>query len=168
MLSDEEERSLYAEIKSKTAEQRFGKFVNLLVQVAKHTHFENSKNGDLSEGMRNWVLNKEDIRKKFHLKRSFSTHMTEGKLMLLYEFVRIINWILSHYSSEETRLKVLFKIANLLLCDTKENADYGWRPFSRPIDQLFEEMVERKVQERVARELRIRGWKKAQEEIGKG
>ena len=159
---------LTAEITSKTAEQRFGKLSTLLVKVAKHTYFEKSAYHELTDGMRSWVLNKGDIQVKFHLKRSFFKHLKNGKLMLLSEFVRFTTWIFSHYPSEEVRLKAWMGIGTVLFCHTKENADYGWHPFSRPLDQIYEEMIEGEVKKRVAEEARIRGWKKAQGEIGNG
>ena len=45
--------------------------------------------------------------------------------------------------------------------------DFGWHPFSRPLDQIYEDMVEKEVKKRVEKELRIRALKKAQDEIGK-
>ena len=79
--------------------------------------------------------------------------------MLLSEFVRFANWIFTHYPSEEDRLEALLEICTVLFCHTKENADYGWHPFSRPLNQINEDKIEK--------ELRIRALKKAQDEIGK-
>lgn len=168
MLSVDEKLSFSSEVSSKTAEQRFGKLSTLLVKVAKHTYFEKSAYHELTDGMRTWVLNKCDIQEKFHLKRSFFKHVKNGKLMLLSEFVRFTNWIFSHYPTEEVRLKAWMHLGSVLFCNTKENDDYGWHPFSRPLDQIFEDLVEKEVKKRVAEELRIRSWKKAQGEIGKG
>lgn len=81
--------------------------------------------------------------------------------------VRFTNWIFTHYASEEVRLKVWMGIGTVLFCHTKENADYGWHPFSRPLNQIYEDMVEKEVKKRVEKELRIRALKKAQDEIGK-
>ena len=64
-------------------------------------------------------------------------------------------------------MKVWMGIGTVLFCHTKENADYGWHPFSRPLDQIYEDMVEKEVKKRVEKELRIRALKKAQDEIGK-
>ena len=58
-------------------------------------------------------------------------------------------------------------IGTVLFCHTKENADYGWHPFSRPLNQILEDMIETEVKKRVEKELRIRALKKAQDEIGK-
>ena len=49
----------------------------------------------------------------------------------------------------------------------RRNADYGWHPFSRPLNQILEDMIEKEVKKRVEKELRIRALKKAQDEIGK-
>ena len=117
--------------------------------------------------MRAWVLKKSDIKKAFHLTRSFFTHLNKGEHMLLSEFVRFTNWIFPHYTSEEVRLKVWMGIGTVLFCHTKENADYGWHPFSRPLDQILEDMIEKEVKKRVEKELRICALKKAQDEIGK-
>ena len=157
-----------AEISSKTAEQRFGKLSTLLVKAAKHTYFEKKAYHELTDGMRTWVLNKSDILEKFYLKRSFLKHLKDGKLMLLSEFVRFSTWIFSHYSTDEQRMEVWMDLGTVLFCDTKENADYGWRPFSRPLNRIYEDKIEKEVEKRVAEEARIRGWKKAQGEIGKG
>ena len=59
----------------------------------------------------------------------FFTHLNKGEHMLLSEFVRFTNWIFTHYTSEEVRLKVWMGIGTVLFCHTKENADYGWHPF---------------------------------------
>ena len=127
---------LAAEISSKTAEQRFDKLSNQLVKSAKHIYSEKATYHELTEGMRAWVLKKSDIKKAFHLTRSFFTHLNKG-------------------------------IGTVLFCHTKENADYGWHPFSRPLDQILEDMIEKEVKKRVEKEERIRALKKAQDEIGK-
>ena len=90
---------LAAEISSKTAEQRFDKFSNQLVKSAKHIYSEKSTYHELTEGMRAWVLKKSDIKKKFHLNRTFFTHLNKGEHMLLSEFDRFTNWIFPHYTS---------------------------------------------------------------------
>lgn len=158
---------LAAEISSKTAEQRFDKLSNQLVKSAKHIYSEKATYHELTEGMRAWVLKKSDIKKAFHLTRSFFTHLNKGEHMLLSEFVRFTNWIFTHYASEEVRLKVWMGIGMMLFCHTKENVDYGWHPFSRPLDGIYEDMIEKEVKKRVEKELRIRALKKAQDEIGK-
>ena len=167
LLSAAEKLKLAAEISSKTAEQRFDKLSNQLVKSAKHIYSEKATYHELTEGMRAWVLKKSDIKKKFHLNRTFFTHLNKGEHMLLSEFVRFTNWIFTHYASEEVRLKVWMGIGTVLFCHTKENADYGWHPFSRPLNQILEDMIEKEVKKRVEKELRIRALKKAQEEIGK-
>jgi len=158
---------LAAEISSKTAEQRFDKFSNQLVKSAKHIYSEKATYHELTEGMRAWVLKKSDIKKEFHLNRTFFTHLNKGEHMLLSEFVRFANWIFTHYPSEEDRLDALLEICTVLFCHTKENADYGWHPFSRPLNQIIEDKIEKEVKKRVEKELRIRALKKAQDEIGK-
>lgn len=158
---------LAAEISSKTAEQRFDKLSNQVVKSGKHIYSEKATYHELTEGMRAWVLKKSDIKKAFHLTRSFFTHLNKGEHMLLSEFVRFTNWIFTHYASEEVRLKVWMGIGTVLFCHTKENADYGWQPFSRPLDQILEDMIEKEVKKRVEKELRICALKKAQDEIGK-
>ena len=105
--------------------------------------------------------------KAFHLTRSFFTHLNKGEHMLLSDFVRFTNWIFTHYPSEEVRLEALLEVCTVLFCHTKENADYGWHPFSRPLDQIYEDMIEKEVKKRVEKEERIRALKKAQNEIGK-
>ena len=72
--------------------------------------------------------------------------------MLLSEFVRFTNWIFTHYASEEVRLKVWMGIGTVLFCHTKENADYGWHPFSRPLDQILEDIHDREGSEEASRE----------------
>lgn len=158
---------LAAEISSKTAEQRFDKFSNQLVKSAKHIYSEKAAYHELTDGMRAWVLKKSDIKKEFHLNRTFFTHLNKGEHMLLSEFVRFANWIFTHYDSEEDRLEALLEIDTVLFCHTKENADYGWHPFSRPLNQIIEDKIEKEVKKRVEKELRIRALKKAQDEIGK-
>ena len=158
---------LAAEISSKTAEQRFDKFSNQLVKSAKHIYSEKATYHELTEGMRAWVLKKSDIKKEFHLNRTFFTHLNKGEHMLLSEFVHFTNWIFTHYPSEEVCLKVWMGIGTVLFCHTKENADYGWHPFSRPLNQIIEDKIEKEVKKRVEKELRIRALKKAQDEIGK-
>ena len=59
------------------------------------------------------------------------------------------------------------EICTVLFCHTKENDDYGWHPFSRPLNLINEDMIEKEVKKRVEKELRIRALKKAQDEIGK-
>ena len=147
---------LAAEISSKTAEQRFDKLSNQLVKSAKHIYSEKATYHELTEGMRAWVLKKSDIKKAFHLTRSFFTHLNKGEHMLLSEFVRFTNWIFTHYDSEEDRLEALLEIDTVLFCHTKENADYGWHPFSRPLNQIIEDKIEKEVKKRVEKELRIR------------
>ena len=132
---------LAAEISSKTAEQRFDKLSNQLVKSAKHIYSEKATYHELTEGMRAWVLKKSDIKKKFHLNRTFFTHLNKGEHMLLSEFVRFTNWIFTHYDSEEDRLEALLEIDTVLFCHTKENADYGWHPFSRPLNQIIEDEI---------------------------
>ena len=62
--------------------------------------------------------------------------------MLLSEFVRFTNWIFTHYTSEEVRLKVWMGIGTVLFCHTKENADYGdillgYSQKNLPVGDLF-------------------------------
>ena len=63
--------------------------------------------------------------------------------VLLSEFVRFTNWIFTHYTSEEVRLKVWMGIGTVLFCHTKENADYGWQVLlgysqkNLPVGDLF-------------------------------
>ena len=111
---------LAAEISSKTAELRFDKLSNQLVKSAKHIYSEKATYHELTEGMRAWVLKKSDIKKKFHLTRSFFTHLNKGEHMLLSEFVRFTNWIFTHYPSEEVRLEALLEVCTVLFCHTKE------------------------------------------------
>ena len=111
---------LAAEISSKTAEQRFDKLSNQLVKSAKHIYSEKATYHELTEGMRTWVLKKSDIKKKFHLNRTFFTHLNKGEHMLLSEFVRFTNWIFTHYPSEEVRLEALLEVCTVLFCHTKE------------------------------------------------
>lgn len=158
---------LAAEISLKTAEQRFDKFSNQLVKSAKHIYSEKAAYHELTEGMRAWVLKKSDIMIKFHLKRTFFTHLNKGEYMLLSEYVRFTNWIFTHYDSEEDRLEALLEVDTVLFCHTKENAVFGWHPFSRPLNQIIEDKIEKEVKKRVEKELKIRALKKAQDEIGK-
>lgn len=167
LLSAAEKLKLAAEISSKTAEQRFDKFANQLVKAAKHIYSEKAAYHELTEGMLAWVLKKSDIMKKFHLNRTFFTHLNKGEHMLLSEYVRFTNWIFTHYDSEEDRLDALLEVDTVLFCHTKENEDYGWHPFSRPLNQLIEDKIEKEVKKRVEKELRIRALKKAQDDIGK-
>ena len=90
------------------------------MKSAKHTYSEKATYHELTEGMRAWVLKKSDIKKAFHLTRSFFTHLNKGEHMLLSEFVRFTNWIFTHYTSEEVRLKVWMGIGTVLFCHTKE------------------------------------------------
>ncbi|MBO5059193.1 MAG: hypothetical protein J6C10_06870 [Prevotella sp.] len=40
----------------------------------------------------------------------------------------------------------------------------GWHPFSKPLREIFDDVVEREVERRVREELRIRKWKEMQKE----
>ena len=46
---------------------------NQLVKSAKHIYSEKATYHELTEGMRAWVLKKSDIKKAFHLTRSFES-----------------------------------------------------------------------------------------------
>ena len=89
--------------------------------------------------------------------------LSDEMIELLKENIMPFNTLMAYYRCAIMEVETKFKV----LCHTKENADYGWHPFSRPLDQILEDMIEKEVKKRVEKEERIRALKKAQDEIGK-
>lgn len=155
--------ALFEQTALKTAEERFSEVAHELYKAARHEYTMSDKYGELTDSMRRWTLNLDDIALKFHLGRQFRKHFRQKRLMQLWEFVRLAHWMLTHYDSEEARLYMLLDVLTLLFFGTKENEEYGWRPFSRPLHEVFDDMVSREVERRVRQELNIRHWKRMQE-----
>lgn len=148
-----------------TAEERFHNVAHALQKTAKHEHYSSKKYGELTDNMRQWVVNLGDIATEFHIKRQSSENFGRKQLMHLEDFVRYVHWMLTHYDTEEDRLNMLLDVLTTLFYGTRENEKYGWYPFSKPLREIFDEAVERKVERRVREELKVRMWKEMQEGI---
>lgn len=147
----------------KTAEERFSEAAREFQKAARREYKLSEKYGELTDSMRQWVINLGDITPAFHLGRQFREHLKSNTLMHLSEFVRLVNWMLTHYDDEQSRLHMLMDVLTLLFYGTSENEEYGWHPFSRPLGEIFDDVVEREVERRVQQELRIRKLREMQD-----
>lgn len=148
----------------KSAEERFNEVAHKLYHAARYEYNMCEKFGELTDSMRQWVLNLKDIGKAFNIERQPLENFSRKRLMRLHDFVRIVHWMLTHYDTEESRLHMLLDVLTTLFYATSENENYGWHPFSKPLREIFDDVVERVVERRVKEELRIRKWKEMQKE----
>ena len=75
--------------------------------------------------------------------------------MSLQEYVNSQHWVFSHFETEEERLEAYLNGGTLLFCDTKECDKFASHPFSRPLADIMEDIIQRRVDEAVKRERRI-------------
>ena len=142
-----------------TAEERFNEVAHKLYHAARYEYNMCEKFGELTDSMRQWVRNLNGLDSGFGLERRFLDHFRDRDNMLLSEFVRLVHWMLTHYDSEQSRLDMLLDVLTTLFYATRENEENGWHPFSKPLREIFHDVVEREVERRVREELRIRKWK---------
>lgn len=138
-----------------TGEQRFSRVMNQFCDGAKHVYHEVEMLGDVPKGMKPWILNKEDWTLKYGLNRSFLSHLNHRHGMSLQEYVNSQHWVFSHFETEEERLKAYLNGGTLLFCDTKECDKFASHPFSRPLADIMEDIIQKRVDEAVKRERRI-------------
>ena len=130
--------------------------LNHFISHARQKYNAARKNGDLSENMKTWVNNRRDFMPLYGLvNKTFSSHLHDGVCMMLDEFVRVMHWVFTHFSTEKDRMKSLLDVGTLLFCNTKEAKENGWRPFSRPLGDILEDYIQKEVDRRVAEELRL-------------
>lgn len=151
-----------------TGEQRFSKLMRLFVKGAKHKYLDAEKLGDMPDNMKLWVVNKKDWMVKYDLHRGFTTHLNLGKGLSLQEFVNSYHWSFTHFSSDENRLMAWLNGGTLLFCETKECETFDSRPFSRPLNEIFEDIIEKRIQEAVKRERRIWEMEQMQKKMDRG
>ena len=150
-----------------SAEERFGEVAHKMLASAKHEYKVSEKFGELTDGMRRWKLHLKDICPAFQLGRQFRDHFCHGKLMQLWEFVNLVHWMFTHYDDEKDRLLMLLDIFTLLFFHTKEGEENGWHPFSRPLRELLEEMIEEEAEIRAKKLLCIRKYQQMSHELDK-
>lgn len=150
-----------------SAEERFGEVVYSLIRTLKHEYKLSEKYGELTDGMRRWKFNLKDICPAFQLGRQFCKHLRHGKLMKLWEFVNLMHWMFTLCDDEKGRLMLLMDVCTLLFYHTKEGEENGWHPFSRPLRDLFNEMIEEESERRTNRKLIIRKYQQMSRELDK-
>lgn len=150
-----------------SAEERFGEVAHSLIRTLKHEYKLSEKYGELTDGMRHWKFNLKDICPAFHLGRQFRNHFSHGKLMQLWEFVNLVHWMLSLHTDEKARFLMLLDICTLLFYHTKEGEENGWHPFSRPLRDLFNEIIEEESEKRANQKLTIRKYQAMSRELDK-
>lgn len=123
---------------------------------AKKKYREAERLNDLSDEMKKWVVNNKDMVVKFRLNSTFEVHLKQGKLMSLTECVKFFFWIFSHFKTQEDRMEAWMNAGTLLFYNTQECEDFDFHPFERPLDQIWEKVIEERVQERLKKELRIK------------
>ena len=138
-----------------TAEERLDEAAHEVLKCAKQEYKERKEYGELTDQERGWKLTQEEIVPAFDLGSQFLIHFRQRKSMWLWEFVRLVHWLFSLLSSERERLRLFLGIGTLLFCHTKEGEEHGWRPFSRPLDEILDDEIEQEVQLRVARAIRM-------------
>lgn len=147
-----------------SAEERFNEVAHTLYHAARYEYNISEKYGELTDSMRQWVLNLKDLEPEFGLDRKFLDHFRDRDNMQLNEFVRLVHWMLTHYDDEQSRLNMLLDVLTTLFYGTSENEENGWHPFSKPLREIFKDVMEREVERRVRMELRVRKWKEMQGE----
>lgn len=138
-----------------TGEERFCRVLNQFCDGAKHVYHELERLGELRGNMKSWVLNKEDWTKAYGLKRSFLQHLNHKKEMTLQEYINASHWMFSHFETEEDRLQAYLNSGTLLFYDTKECQEFASHPFSRPLSEINEALLQKRVADAVKRERRI-------------
>lgn len=147
-----------------TAEERFNEVAHTLYHAARYEYNISEKYGELTDSMRQWVRNLKDIGKTFDIERQSLENFSKKKLMRLHDFVRFVHWMLTHYDTEEERLHMLLDVLTTLFYGASENGENNWHPFSKPLREIFDDVMEREVERRVKEELRVRKWKEMQGE----
>ena len=150
-----------------SAEERFDEVAHSLIRTMKHEYKDREKYGELTDGMRHWKFYLKDICPAFHLGRKFCKHFHHGKLMQLWEFVNLVHWMLSMHTDEKERFLMLLDICTLLFYHTKEGEENGWHPFSRPLRDLFNEIIEEESEKRANSKLTIRKYQAMSRELDK-
>lgn len=138
-----------------TGEERFSRVMNKFSDGAKHVYHQAEMLGDMPDGMKPWVLKKEDWTLKYGLNRSFLNHLNRKHGMSLQEYVNSYHWAFSHFETEEDRLEAFLNGGTLLFCDTKECEQFDSHPFSRPLAEIMEGIIQKRVDDAVKRERRI-------------
>ena len=150
-----------------SAEERFDEVAHDVLSAVKHEYKAREKYGELTDAMRQWKYKLKDICPAFHLGRQFCKHFRHGKLMQLWEFVNLVHWMLSLHTDEKERLLMLLDIFTLLFYHTKEGEENDWHPFSRPLRDLLNEMIEEESERRANRKLIIRKYQQMSRELDK-
>ena len=114
--------------------------MNSLLEERKHEFREARSHGELTNEMRHWHVNDEDILEDAHLSRSFTTHRKQGTSMSLTEYVHSMNLVYSYCDTEKERFEEMLNANTLLFCDTAETEANGFQPFSKPLGELWKEM----------------------------
>ena len=104
------------------------------------------------------MVYKEDWRKKFGLKRAFNKHLKAGDGMTIKEFVRCLHYCFSFCDTEKTRVQFWLVVGILLFFHAQECEDFDSHPFSRPLDDFLNELIQKNVDEAVAEALRAYEW----------
>lgn len=129
--------------------------MRMFVKGAKHQFLDAEKLGDMPDDMKSWVVNKKDWMAKYDLHRGFTDHLNQGSGLTLQEFVNFYHWSFTHFSTEEERLVAFLNGGTLLFCDTQECDKFDSHPFSRPLAEMMDDIIRKRVDEAVKRERRI-------------
>ena len=138
-----------------TGEERFSRVMNQFCDGAKHVYHEVEMLGDIPKSMKPWLLNKEAWTAKYELKRSFLGHLNQKSGMTLQEFVNTYHWVFTHFETDEDRLVAFLNGGTLLFCDTMECDQFDSHPFSRPLAEIMEDVIQKRVDKAVKQERRI-------------
>lgn len=134
---------------------------------------EAKKLGDMSESMSRWKVKKQDISEAFMwsdgyhrmFKKKISLFDETPVQMKMSDFLSSYFWVFSECETEEDRLRAYLDGGTFLFIDSAECEKFGMHPFSRPMGEIFDDMVNRKVEEEVRRKVAEITYRNKQKEI---
>lgn len=152
---------------------RFLFALSLFGQFKKEEYMEAKKDGDMSESMSHWKVKKQDISEAFMwsdgyhrmFKKKFSLFDETPVQMKMSDFLSSYFWVFSDCETEEDRLRAYLDGGTFLFKDTAECEKFGMHPFTRSLGEIFDDMVNRKVEEEVRRRLTEITYRNKQKEI---
>lgn len=114
---------------------------------------QDAKDHCLTDLQKTWVRSMPEIIKKFNTSKGFNRKFSKPVNVSMNDLVNSCFWVFTHFKSEVERLEAWLNVGTLLFVGTRENQEFGLVPFSKPLDEIEQEMQGRAVEEQSYRKL---------------
>lgn len=116
---------------------------------------QNAKDDSLTDLQKTWVLSMPEIIKKFNTSKGFNRKFSKPVNVSMNDLVNSCFWVFTHFKNEVECLEAWLNVGTLLFIHTQENYTFGLAPFSKPLDEIQEDMLVKAVQKLSDRKLRF-------------